>query len=129
MKRILFITLGLLAATLTVQADEYATLLPGRALNIPAGQTALVVFAGINSPTAGTRPQLTFASGALTILLEFSATGDAGGSNAPSAGRPSNDSPMPLTGPAILTAKGNGYFGLRIVKTSAGPPKAVEPVR
>ena len=129
MKRSLTIALGLLLATFTLQANEYATVLPGRSLNIPAGQTALVVYAGLNSQDANARPQLTVVAKDLTVLLNFSPSGDAGGSTRASAGRPSHGNPMPITGPATLSAKGNGYFGLRIVKTSDGSPKAVVPVR
>ena len=88
-----------------------------------------MVFAGINGPTVTTRPQLTVSSTDLTVVIEFSASGHGGGATAPSSGRPSHANPMPITGPATLSAKGNGYFGLRVVKTSDGPPKAVTPTR
>ena len=100
----------------SLKADYYVTLSEGRTFGIPAGQTALVVFAsGVTGST------ITYtADGTPPASFSFGATSPASASSVTTC--PSTASPMVLVGPASVTvsdttANQSALIGMKVIET------------
>lgn len=123
------IAITLLSAFLlgqTVQADEYATVIEGETYTIPAGKTALIVFATIQLNTLNAI--LTYQKqGGPAASFPLGTTG-----NVTDRNQPNSISPIPLTGPATPSvsdsnAANNVLLGLKLVNTTLSSSTGTSP--
>ena len=103
------VTLSMLLVQV-VYADRYVTVTPAASIDIPEGETALVVSAAPYLPYS--QFPLYYISGGLTNSMYIYPPGD----NSYPRLAPTSENPLPLVGPATISTEA-GILGMKIVNT------------